>query len=390
MSVRKRTWTSAGEVKTAWVVDYTDGAGKRRLKTFTRKKDADAFAGRAKAEVADGVHVADRATVTVAEAAETWLRAAIRSGLESGTTDQYARHVRLHIVPFLGGRRLNEITVPLLRAYQDELRDGDAPRSTITVRLATATLGRVLAHAQYRGPVARNVVAEMARRPAPGARVEKRQKEKLRLGVDIPTVEEARAIVAAASGRHRPIIVTMIFTGLRASELFGLAWSDVDLEKGLLHVRQRADRRRELGAPKSAAGRRTVPLPPIVINTLREWKLACPKGEAGVVFPTTTGAIQSYHNFIRDGLEPVQLAAGVVREGDVAKYGMHALRHFYASWCINRKVDGGLELPAKAVQERMGHSSITMTMDTYGHLFPAQDSVESLMAAERALLGNAT
>ena len=53
--------------------------------------------------------------------------------------------------------------------------------------------------------------------------------------------------------------------------------------------------------------------------------------------------------------------------------GPHALRHFYASWCINRRADGGLELPAKVVQERLGHSSIVMTMDTYGHLFPRSD-----------------
>ena len=50
--------------------------------------------------------------------------------------------------------------------------------------------------------------------------------------------------------------------------------------------------------------------------------------------------------------------------------GFHALRHWYASWCINRKADGGLELTAKAVQSRMGHSSIQVTFDTYGHLFP--------------------
>jgi integrase len=71
-----------------------------------------------------------------------------------------------------------------------------------------------------------------------------------------------------------------------------------------------------------------------------------------------------------------------------AKYtGLHALRHFYASWCINRKVDGGLELPAKVVQERLGHSSITVTLDTYGHLFPRGDDQAELAAAEKALLG---
>ena len=51
-------------------------------------------------------------------------------------------------------------------------------------------------------------------------------------------------------------------------------------------------------------------------------------------------------------------------------------RHVYASWCINRETDGGLELPAKVVQERLGHSSITVTLDTYGHLFPRGDDTQ--------------
>jgi len=71
-----------------------------------------------------------------------------------------------------------------------------------------------------------------------------------------------------------------------------------------------------------------------------------------------------------------------------AKYtGLHALRHFYASWLINRPQDGGFGLPLKLVQERMGHSSITMTADTYGHLFPRTDDADELAAAEAALLG---
>ena len=68
-----------------------------------------------------------------------------------------------------------------------------------------------------------------------------------------------------------------------------------------------------------------------------------------------------------------------------AKYtGLHALRHFYASWC-NRKANGGLELPPMDVKVRMGHSSITVTMDVYGHLFPRGDDAAELAAAEAAL-----
>jgi len=60
---------------------------------------------------------------------------------------------------------------------------------------------------------------------------------------------------------------------------------------------------------------------------------------------------------------------------------LHALRHYFASWCINPPPEG-LRLPPKAVQERLGHSSITMTMDTYGHLFPRGNESDALAAAE--------
>jgi integrase len=88
------------------------------------------------------------------------------------------------------------------------------------------------------------------------------------------------------------------------------------------------------------------------------------------------------------GLQAAQIAAGVVTKDGKARYpGLHALRHFYASWCINRRVDGGLELPLKLVQARLGHSTITMTADVYGHLFPRGDDGGELAAAAQALLG---
>ena len=86
------------------------------------------------------------------------------------------------------------------------------------------------------------------------------------------------------------------------------------------------------------------------------------------------------------GLGRVMIAAGLKDKAGEPKYGIHAFRHFYASWCINRKEDGGMELPPKVVQERLGHSSILMTMDTYGHLFPRGDDTAALAAAEKALL----
>ena len=130
----------------------------------------------------------------------------------------------------------------------------------------------------------------------------------------IPTREEIKAIAGAAQGRWRPILLTAIFTGLRASELRGLRWADVDLVKGELHVRQRADRYSVIGKPKSKSGERSVPLTPIVANTLREWKLACPKSEQGLVFPSTGGIVEHHSNIVTRGLGPTQIAAGVTRK----------------------------------------------------------------------------
>src|SRR5205809_343580 len=110
---------------------------------------------------------------------------------------------------------------------------------------------------------------------------------------------------------------------MRSSELRGLRWSDVDMEKGELHVRQRADRLNRIGNPKSASSRRTIPIGAMVVNTLREWKLACPKGSLDLVFPSLRGGIQHHGNIFMRQLRPVLKAAGIG-----AKYGLHSFRPF--------------------------------------------------------------
>ncbi|MAA98686.1 MAG: site-specific integrase [Stappia sp.] len=394
MSIRRRTWTtSKGEERSAWMVDYTDQNGKRRAKSFRLKKDAEAFALTAGVEVREGVHVADRETVTVAEAGKLWISSGTAAGLERTTLDQRRQHLELHLTPFLGAVRLNKLTVPAVRAFQDDLRE--AGRSAAMVARVTVSLGSILSDAQERGLVVRNAVHEMKSRRKGKNAAQGRHRARLRYGVDIPTREEVRAIVGASQGRSRPLLLTAVFTGLRSSELRGLPWSAVDLDRGTLDVIQRADRYQTVGMPKSDAGHRTIPLPPLVINALRRWKLACPKGKLDLVFPNGAGNLEYHANIIKRVYHPAQIEAGVTveergAEGETvlkAKYtGLHALRHWYASWCINRKADGGLELSPKQVQARMGHSSITVTYDTYGHLFPATDETEALAAAEHALL----
>jgi len=397
MSVRKRAWTiSKGVEKEAWVVDYLDQTGKRRLKTFAKKKAADNFAATANVEIRAGVHTADSASITIREAGRLWLETGENAGLERSTLDAYRQHLRLHIEPYLGNLKLSQLSAPMVREFMDRLARGDMPegaasepRSPAMVRKVRVSLSSLLSDAQERGLVSRNVVRELRRTRHRGAerRAERREKGRLKVGVDIPTREEIKAIVEAATGRWRPLMLAAIFTGLRASELRGLRWGDVDLDKRELHVRQRADRFNEFGRPKSESGERTVPLTPIVANTLKEWKLACPKGDKGLVFPTGSGNVENHSNVAHRGLAPTLIAAGITTADGRPKYGLHAFRHFYASWCINRRADGGLELPPKVVQERLGHSSIMMTMDVYGHLFPRGDDAAELAAAERSLLG---
>jgi integrase len=204
--------------------------------------------------------------------------------------------------------------------------------------------------------------------------------------VDIPTPTEVRAIIAhLGGGRNRAMLLLLIFAGVRASELRGLRWADLDLERAEIHVRQRADKFGTIGSPKSAASRRTIPLLPMVVNTLREWRLACRRFELDLVFPDDHGQPTHLATVVQRIWHPAQIAAGVVTEGRPKYSGLHALRHFYASWCINRRADGGLELPIKLVQSRLGHASIQMTADRYGHLFPRWDDGE-LAAAERAFM----
>ncbi|KAA3500250.1 site-specific integrase [Agrobacterium tumefaciens] len=401
MSVRKREWTTPkGEAKSAWVVDYVDTAGKRRLKTFKLKKQADQFAATATVEVREGTHVADSATVTVEEAGKFWLKSGDAAGLERTSMDQRRQHFNLHIVPFVGTVKLSKISAPWVRTFQDTLRENG--RSQAMVKRVTVSLGSILADAQARGLVVRNAVHELSKARSGTKASEKRAKAKLRVGVDIPTNAEIKAILDAATGRYRPLLITMIFTGIRSSEARGLRWEDVDLQGKIMHIRQRADRYGAVGMPKSEAGQRTVPLPPMVVNTLREWQLGCPPSDLGLVFPNQAGNIEFHQNMLHRGLWATEVAAGMTvdsgkkdSEGEPIiepKYtGFHALRHWYASWCINRKADGGLELTAKAVQSRMGHSSIQVTFDTYGHLFPSVDEGEEMAAAERALFAvNAT
>ena len=105
-----------------------DQHGDRHLKTFAKKRDADAHHAIVGAAVRAGTHTADSRSVTVAKAAELWLESCDAAGLERTTVTAYRQHAELHIVPVLGALKLSQLTVPLVRGFEERLRkDGRSP-----------------------------------------------------------------------------------------------------------------------------------------------------------------------------------------------------------------------------------------------------------------------
>ncbi|MER8582726.1 site-specific integrase [Mesorhizobium sp. M1423] len=391
MSVRKRLGTDK------WCHDYFDGNGKRHQMLYRTQKEAKEAEAKIRMELKGNTHVPDIDSITVKEAGELWIEAC--AGLERSTRDQYAGHLKHHIYPNIGKTKLNKIGVPFVYDFLAKLRKQGL--SEAMVRNVRVSLGALLSNAQKQGKVIFNAVKEMGRDSKPK---DGRHKKRLKVGVDIPTTEEVKLIIAAAKeGRARVFLRTAALTGMRASELRGLAWEAIDFAKQTIEVSQRADAYGKLGSPKSASGIRTLPIGDKLTAELREWKLACTSRK--LVFPSLPREVDSamqrdnvmnHANIIKDWWHPAQISAGVTVKTDeldgdgnpvlAPKYtGLHALRHYYASYCINSKEDKGLGLAPKTVQERLGHSSIVMTLDVYGHLFPKGDASAELAAAEAAL-----
>jgi integrase len=383
----------SGELR--WLVDYRDSAGKRRAKQFQTKRDADAYMVKARAEVAAGVHTADSQSVTLGEAADLWVETGDRDRLEATTVRQRRQHVNLHIKPLIGATKLSRLNTPIVQEYVDRLLE---TRSREMARRVLTSLKGILAEAQRRGLIAHN--------PASVARVAKRRGEgEEGDAIHLPSKLDLRAMISKAAdlwpivrkssqGKMitccwRPLIITAIFTGMRASELRGLSWLNVDLDAGIIRVRQRADRYNKIGMPKSKAGRREIPMAPFVMSSLREWKLACPATPLDLVFPSERGDVLWHTNLYKQCflglLEACELMLTVpTNQGEQRQppYNFHSLRHAAASLFIEQG------WTPKKVQSVMGHSSIQVTFDVYGHLFPSPDGDADAMAQiEARLLG---
>jgi integrase len=382
--VRKRELPS-GLVR--WQAGYVDGVGNRRFKMFDRKVDAEAWLTDTRHDVARGLHTPGSQSPTVKEAAALWIKHCRNKGLESTTVKGYEEHVKLHIVPYIGAKKLSDLTVPTVNAFADELRDAD--RSAAMIKKVVVSLGSIFEEARRRG------LSNVS--PTVGLELDLPERDDPR--PVIPTKPELQAIIAGATAYEnrmwRPLLLVAIFCGLRASELRGLRWADdVDFDGRQIKVAQRADASHKIGKLKSKSAYRSIPLAPIALNALREWKLLCPKGDLDLVFPNGLGKVESYSNLRDHGLDPIQIAAGVIAQkpasGDagqpvtvtVAKYGLHALRHACASLWIEQGHN------PKQIQTLMGHSSIKVTFDTYGHLFAdAEAGQRAAEGVEFRLLG---
>jgi integrase len=281
------------------------------------------------------------------EAAALWIKRCHDKGLEPTTVRNYDEHVDLHIVPFIGAMKLSEMTVPAVHAFADRLRD--AGRSPEMVKRVVRSLGGIFKEARRRG------LSSTA--PTIGLDLNLPDRDDPR--PDIPTKAELNEIINNAHSRWRPVILVAIFCGLRASELRGLRWADINFDTKKIALSQRADAFHRIGRLKSKSAYRSVPCPPMVLNALREWKLQCPKSELDLAFPNWKGKVESHTNLAKRGLQPILEAAGIAK----GKYGMHSLRHACASLWIEQGHN------PKQIQTLMGHSSIKVTYDVYGHLF---------------------
>lgn len=360
-----RRWLYKGQPREAYRVWYSDRTGRRRAKQFIKRKDAAGFA-----RTCEGSAVLARGGVTVAEAAQMWLDACEKGlgdhvAVERSTLKSYESHVNNHIVPAIGGILLRDLTTAKIKQF----------RNTLIQKLSRPLAKAVLQ--SLKGILADAVEQELLdvnRAASVKVSISGRDRER----VTIPTQREMGALLAKARelatgsnqhlakawGRYLPLIATAAFTGMRASELRGLPWTCVDLLGLVIRVQQRADQWKTIGKPKSRAGTREIDIPKELGIILREWKMACPPSRQHLVFPNGKGNVESIQNIYTRCWYPLQERAGITTPSGAPKYTMHSLRHFRASVLIAKGAS------AKEIMVLMGHSSITMTFDRYGHLFP--------------------
>lgn len=330
--------------------------GKRIRKAFPTIDAAKSWRADAKGAVRRGRLQAGTGA-TLREAPTDWLDGAKTGAIFNRSGDPYKpsalrgyeTSLTKHVLPALGALKVAEVDRPRLQAFAAELTKAGWEPST--VRNILMPVRAVFGHLLALGEVAVNPTAGL-RLPAPRGRREH----------IIGSPAEAAALIAAVPAQDRALWATALYAGLRLGELQALQWRDVDFQAGVIRVVRSWDKREGEIAPKSAAGRRRVPIPTALREALLDHAAALWKpAKDSLVFgrpdgrPFDGGSVRSRARryWRAAGLEPVTL---------------HEARHSYASLMI------AAEANAKALSAYLGHGSITITMDRYGHLMKGNEA----------------
>jgi integrase len=369
--------TTAGR---RWRIVYDlppDEGGKRRRTTrrgFTSEAAAHRALRAALGAVDEGTHV-DPSTLTVAGYLRQWIEGA---QVRPTTLARYRQSIERHLLPHVGGIRLQALTVEDLdRCYATLTREGGAvgrPLSPKTVRNAHGVLRTALRDAVQRGHLTRNV-AEHARLP----RVQRQE-------LTTWTAEQLRAFLEhVADDRLAAMWTLFATTGLRRGEVLGLRWQDVDLDRWQLtvrHVRTVVEGRPVVTEPKTAKGRRTIALDASTVTALRRHRVRQLEERVAADVAWHDGDyVFTWH----DG-RPIhpQMPTKWIREHATAAglppIRLHDLRHTWATLAL------AAGIPAKVVSERLGHANIAITLDVYTHAIPAMDA-EAADTVARAIFG---
>ncbi len=305
--------------------------------------------------------------VTFGDYLTRWLNDVASASLRPTTFETYEWAVRLYLVPELGRLKLTQLQPAHLQGlYTALLKKGLAPK---TVRNVHGVAHRALTQAVAWGIVPRNV-AEAVEPP----QVKRHEMRTL-------TPEQIRSLLDAARGTRWAALLTLaITTGMRQGELLGLRWRDVNLDAGEPHVQRQWARNRQFTEPKTAKGRRKIDLPASAVRSLREHDrmqreervLLGPEYEDNdLVFSTYQGKPIPVQT-LTDNLKRL------LRKAGCPEIRFHDLRHTAATLLLLQGIH------PKVVQERLGHSTIGMTLDTYSHVLPgmgreAADRLDQLL-----------
>jgi integrase len=333
---------------------YSPRDRKKIRKSFSTEAEARSWQADAKRAVNLGA-LRSPSRKTLADAAEAWLAGAERGDIRNrsgheykpATLRGYKQALEDFVLPVFGGRRFNSVTTADLQELVDQWQS--AGKAASTIRNSIKPLQAIYRRARAREGLPVNPTHDLEL-PAP------RPKE-----VEIVAPEAAARLLAAVPKQDRGIWATALYSGLRYGELRALRWSAVDFAQGVVRVTESWDAKEGSISPKTRTSRRTAPMPGVLRDALMDQRL-------GAGDPSSEDLV-----FGKEG-KPFQ-AAVIYRRADSAwtragpgRLRLHQARHTYASFMIAAGVN------AKALSSFMGHSSIKVTFDLYGHLMPGTEA----------------